>query len=247
VATKAVANTESNFIALRADASGVNIKDIIAANMGGDRLTAFDFDRVRIPTGGGNIWTVPSLEGDQNMQTLEGIIVHWQPVRAYWSLSLEKSDGGTPPDCSSTDGIVGNGDPGGSCEQCPLAQFGSSTKGTRGQACKQMRLLFLIRENDILPLVVVLPPTSIRPAKQFFFRLAAGAVPYYGVVTGITLTKTKNAGGIAYSQAAFSVKRILSDEERDRIEAYANELRPALTSVTIDSSDYQVAQDDNQA
>jgi hypothetical protein len=59
-----------------------------------------------------------------------------------------------------------------------------------------MRLLFMIQEGDVLPFVVALPPTSVKPAHQYFVRLASRAVPYFGVMTEVTLEQTKSNGGL---------------------------------------------------
>ncbi len=57
--------------------------------------------------------------------------------------------------------------------------------GGRGQACKQIKQLFLLRGSLLLPEVVTLPPTSLKAAKQYLLKLTSQGVPYYAVVTRI--------------------------------------------------------------
>jgi len=99
------------------------------------------------------------------LKELSGIIIAWRDTRAYWSVPMEESDGNMPPDCYSLDARTGEGEPGGNCHKCPNAEFGSGSKG-EGQACKLVRQLFLVREDNLLPEIVHLPPSSLKPARS---------------------------------------------------------------------------------
>src|SRR5690606_20046028 len=76
------------------------LAEIISANLGGEGITQFDLDRVRIPAGGSTMWSVPTLDGEEETRVLEGIIIHFTTPRAYWKTPFDESGGGTPPDCS---------------------------------------------------------------------------------------------------------------------------------------------------
>lgn len=214
-------------VALMAQEGG-SIQVALEENIGPEGITPFDLDRVKIPAGGGQAWEVPSLAGDEIAKSVEGIVVAWQSPRAYWSASLDESGGGTPPDCSSVDGITGVGTPGGSCAKCPLSQWGSK-EGSRGQACKQMRLLFLLRESDLLPLAFFLPPTSISPMKRYSLRLAGQGLPLSAVVTKLGLEKKSNPSGIAYSAVVPEYVRTLEGEERELVKGYADGFKSMLS------------------
>jgi hypothetical protein len=134
------------------------------------------------------------------------------------------------------DGEVGQGTPGGYCSKCPLAQFGSADNG-KGQACKQMRQMFIVRENDILPLVITLPPTSIKPAKQYFMRLASKGIKYAHVVSRISLEKAKSADGITYSKAVFSLVKQLEPAVCTKIDAFTESIRPMLETAAIENGE----------
>ena len=203
------------------------IREAMDANVGSTGLTAGDFERIKIPAGGGTAWTIQSLDGEEIVKELAGIIISWRDTRAYWSVPMEQSEGNTPPDCYSMDARTGTGAPGGDCHKCALAQFGSDPKSD-GQACKLIRQLFLIREENLLPEVVSLPPSSVRPARQYFLRLASKGVPCYSVVSKIGLEKTKNAQGIAYAKALLTAGGRLTPEETARAKAYATMIEPFL-------------------
>ena len=79
--------------------------------------------------------------------TLTGVILFNHASCAYWPEGDEYSDD-VPPLCSSVDGKQGYGEPGGVCEACALSQFGSASNG-RGKACKNMRVLYLLRSGEV--------------------------------------------------------------------------------------------------
>ena len=73
---------------------------------------------------------IATLEGEESAKTVEGIIVGWRPARIYWKKGLNEGGGKLPPDCTSIDGFIGIGDPGGACATCPFSKFGSSSSAT---------------------------------------------------------------------------------------------------------------------
>jgi len=62
------------FMALQSDAT--NVLQTIKENIGNDRITDRDLDRIVVPLGGGLNWTIPTLEGEDSQKRLDGIIVH---------------------------------------------------------------------------------------------------------------------------------------------------------------------------
>jgi hypothetical protein len=79
------------------------------------------------------------------------------------------------------------------CEACPLAQFGSG-KNQRGQACRQNRLVFLLTQDSALPIVIKVPPSSLKLVQGFLLRLSGKAIPPHGAVLAFSLRKTQNSG-----------------------------------------------------
>ena len=228
--TKEIATIESPispFVIFQTELS--EIREAMTSNVGDAGLTAGDFERIKVPAGGGTAWSVQGLDGEEMVKELAGIIIAWRDTRAYWSMSMEESDGSMPPDCFSMDARTGSGKPGGDCHKCALAQFGSDPKG-EGQACKLIRQLFLIREDNLLPEIVNLPPSSVKPARQYFLRLASKGVPCYSVITKIGLEKTKNGQGIVYSKAALTSGGRLTPEQATRAKQYAAMIDPFLKS-----------------
>ncbi len=129
------------------------------------------FQRVKIPAGGTLQFEMPSDDPDNPdyEKTLVGVILHNHATCAYWPAGSEYDDDTTPL-CSSVDGKVGIGTPGGACAACVMNRFGSAPDGSKGKACKNMRVLYLLRSGEYMPLQVNLPPTSIKPFKEFLNR-----------------------------------------------------------------------------
>ena len=215
------------FAAATADSSTMDV--IAEALAPGEKLGFSDFPKIQMPGAGGLVWSLPNGEVTKEF---EAIILHRQPVRAYWSGAYEDSSN-EPPDCSSLDSIQGVGTPGGACNVCPLSAYGTSMgKGEtagRGQACRQITRLFLLLPDSLLPVLLALPPSSYQRAMQYVVRLASTEHRYSSVVTAISLEESKNATGLTYSRAALRLVAPLDPEQAARIAAYRGEILPFLT------------------
>lgn len=223
------------FLALNHDAD--QVKDILSANLGRDELTPFDLTRIRIPGSGATTWQYDTIEGTKSVDELTGIVVHYKRARGYWPGEFR---GSQPPQCSSADGYVGVGDPGGDCETCEFAQFGSG-KADRGQACKQMEQWFLLTDG-LLPVLLTLPPTSLRNAKQYRLRLASAMLRLETVLTSVKLATETNPEQIKYAYAVPKVLGRLADDEARRARAYADMLRPVFDRTTVVEGDVASAE-----
>lgn len=213
-----------------------SIAQIMRDNLGGEQLTPFDLERVKVPAGGGMYWSIatPEKPNGAPVDEFSGVIVYQRLGRQYWSVSMEDGGGGTPPDCSSEDGVTGSGNPGGSCHECPMAQWGSAPKGGRGQACKTARLLFVVSPDSFLPRVVVVPPSSLQGVKKYMTRLASLGRPYWSVVTRFRLERATNAQNIAYARIVPELGQVIDPELVARVREYAAELRPVFEQVRAD-------------
>jgi hypothetical protein len=160
-----------------------------------------------------------------------GVILFHHPMFMYYREGY--TGGSNPPDCGSYDGIYGVGDPGGRCDKCPLNQFGSDPNG--GKACKNKRRLYILREGELIPILLTLPVGSMREFGNYIKRLLAKGKRPSGVVTRFSLKKANNAGGIAYSQAQFAVARVLTPEEIPYINAMAEQVKGFAAGVAYDT------------
>ena len=207
-------------------------------NFGAVGFSAFDLDRITIPTGGGTAWQVGTLEGPQMVQAIEGIIIHRRDGRLYWAQSVEAGGMGNPPDCVSDDACQGIGMPGGPCVKCPLALFGSDPKDGVGQACKHVMQLFFLRKNDLLPVVVSLPPTSLKPMRNYLMRLTSHtpSLAYYEAVTKLELEQDTNRTGIKYAKVKPSYVGQVTGDDLKKLLAIREALEPSLARVRVDAN-----------
>jgi hypothetical protein len=182
--------------------AGELLRETLFENMGGDGMSVRDFDTVKVPTGGITVFTVPGPNGEEHMSEIEGVIIHHCTTRAYYK--EEFSGGGTPPDCSSPDGITGLGDIGDgsmerACEGCPMNRFGSGKDDAK--ACSERRMIFVAMPERAFPIVIAAPPGSLSSTREYFRDLGKHHLKlYYNVVTRFTLRKERRKkGGMEYS------------------------------------------------
>ena len=225
--TKELAKS-SQYAIMKGDPNAVG--EIIRENLGdGEQLSVMDFTRVSVPAGGSTTWVVPDIDqpsGEIEAKEIVGIIIATKTTRQYWPDEFD--GGGTPPQCSSEDGTSGIGDPGGLCVDCPLNEFDSHPDG-RKKACQEKRLIFLVRENDFLPTVIVGPAGSLKNIRTYLVGLAGKQKFVHSVYSSLGLEKDKNADGIVYSKI---VLRKLGDVENpEASKAYAAAIKPSLSRV----------------
>lgn len=215
------------------------IKELLQENVGSGGLSPFDLDRVKMPSGGSTTWEIPSVSGAQESKELTGIIAAWGDKRSYWEKDMDDSDGNSPPDCSSDDGILGVGTPGGDCSTCPLAQWGSGRNG--GQGCKAMKFVFMVSPERSLPMLLAVPPSSLGVIKKYGYGLASESHRYNEVVTRFTLEKTKNKGGKDYSRLIATKVDDVPEEAIPYVEEYSAALKPMVGRIAVNRRDVDEA------
>src|SRR5262252_5814700 len=86
-----------------------------------------------------------------------------QLTRIMWPESEQKSEDRGRPLCSSDDGRIGHGVPGGNCGNCSLKEFGSNGEAP---ACDERLSLYVWLPDEQLIVFIDLPPTSVTDAKK---------------------------------------------------------------------------------
>ena len=194
--------------------------EIVRENLKNQPLSPELLDMVKSPSGGSTVFSVPGLNGDEIEKELTGIILDYTTPRAYWDTPDPVE--GTPPVCLSTDSILSqDGKP---CIRCPFNDFGSRDGETGAKACKESVLLFLLRPDSILPILVRIPVTSKPRFLKYVVRLIGTRTPISGVVTRITLEKATSKSGKPYALYNFEVVGQLSPEETAMAKAFGAQL-----------------------
>lgn len=207
------------------------VAEVISANLDG---MAAAFPRIKFPSGGLLAFEVPGDEGPDVAKELVGVIVDQMNTNTYWSQKFTGEN--QAPDCFSADGKVGRRNPEAKlpwktdtmeCSMCPFNQYGSDASG-QGKACKNNKKIYMVREGEILPLEITIPPSSLGAFQTYVVQLTSKVRPIDGVVTRIKLKKATSKGGIEYSQAVFTKAADLSPEETAAIRSYARSMKSII-------------------
>jgi hypothetical protein len=206
------------------------LAETMQENFGGENLTPRDLERIKIPAGGSKLWIVPSLDDEDGeaQKELQGVIVAQRKTRVYWENDLGNGESG-PPDCYSTDGKVGNGNEGPvspTCADCPMNQFGSK-EGKKGKACKEVQELYLLQKENVLPVVLPLPPTSGAVFKRHKIKLMNRGKKVPSRLFTFGLESVDNADKIKYSRATVKSEP-LPDDVHEAMADYARNFKEML-------------------
>lgn len=201
-----------------------NALDMIRENLKHQPLSFQLFDIIKSPSGGATAFTVPGLSGDELCKELTGIILDYATPRAYWNTPDPVE--GTPPVCYSRDSLVSyEGKP---CSHCPMNTFGSKDGESNAKACKESVAIFLLRPDNIMPIILRVPVSSKLLFQRYMTRLIGKMLPLSGVVTKITLEKTTNKTGQPYSLYKFETVNTLNPEEAAKAKAFAQQFMEIL-------------------
>jgi hypothetical protein len=95
------------------------------------------------------------------------------------------------------------------CATCPQNNWGSATNDagvrTKGKACREKRLLMVLRDGDALPVIVAAPPTSVRIVEDWKNKLITKGIKYPTV--RVTLKVKRETG----EEKAYGVLQIHGD------------------------------------
>jgi hypothetical protein len=203
------------------------VKEALADDCGDLSLP---IDRIKIPSGGSTQYELPSDDTDEveTVSEIKCVILHHHPAYAYYATKYE--GGNNPPDCGSFDGALGVGTPGGECAKCPYNVFGSGEG--QSKACKNRRMIYILREGDIFPMALSLPTGSLKTFTGYVKSQLTKGRRLNGIVTKLKLKKVTNNRGIAYSQAVFAFDRVLDDKEKAVISSLTEQMKEYAANLT---------------
>ncbi len=216
--------TVTNYAALKN-----NALEIIKNNLKNQPLSLQLFDIIKSPSGGSTSFTIPTLSGETMEKSITGIILDYTTPRAYWDTPDPVE--GTPPVCFSSDSLVSHD--GKACGTCPFNDFGSKDGETNAKACKESVVLFLLRPDNIMPILVRVPVSSKMIFQRYMTRLIGKMIPVSGVVTKITLEKTTNKTGQPYALYNFEAVETLSTEEAENARNFGKKFMELVSASEV--------------
>lgn len=163
-------------------------------------------------------------------KSITGIILDYTTPRAYWSTPDPVE--GTPPECFSSNSLVSSD--GKSCSQCVYNTFGSKDGESNAKACKESVLLFMLRPDNIMPILVRIPVSSKMIFQRYLTRLIGKMIPISGVVTKITLEKAVNKTGQPYAVYNFEAIDTLSSEDAINAKAFGKQFMEMVNDSNIE-------------
>lgn len=193
------------------------------------------FDRIKVPSGGGTTYVLPEpdVNGNTDFREIDAVILTHHPMQSYYAGKYNGEN--ARPECSSRDGNVGVGSPGGNCARCYLNQFGTAENNSK--ACKRKHRIYILREGEIFPIILDLPTLSVDGFGRYLRRLLTVGKDPNAIVTRFALKKAINKAGITYSQVTFTEGRDLLPEELTAVRRLAAQVQAYSSSGDFDADD----------
>lgn len=198
-----------------------SITAVLAEALEGITANDLDLTRVKVPSGGGISWEIPTGDDDnpEVLQELVGVVI--DNYRVDWLYVDEFSGGNEAPDAYWVKGkFVYANDvaleagvlDGVHCDDQPLNEYG--TKG-KGRAIQSRWRIFVVRPGELFPLQIDLPPMSKGNFVSYKNKVVLGRKlkQPHEVITSLILKRADSGGGISYSQAHFSLVDVLTEEQ----------------------------------
>jgi len=215
---------ESQFSMISADNSSV--LEAMKNNLKTEEITRRDmFTLIPNPSGGDEEWTIETPIGKQTFESFDAIILSIGSERAFYEGEYE--EGNTePPQCSSTDGVIGQGTPGGRCAACENSKFGPDGEIP---ICSQKKPLYLLipEVNPVMPVILNVTGPSFKTLKTFNVGLMQYGVNTFDIMVKLSLRKGKTKNNKPASILQFKTITNLKMTDPDGYEklvAYRNNL-----------------------
>ena len=90
-------------------------------------------------------------------------------------------------------------------------------------ACKIRRKIYILRQNELIPVIYELPTSSLWSFSNYISYLFKSGKPSKSIITKFALKKAQNQNGLTFSQAVFSRERELTPEEIAVISGFAEQ------------------------
>lgn len=220
--------TAGNLVSFKSLVPGSRQMAIIAANMDGEPISEMDLTKVKTPAGGGTTWEIDSNGNVETTQEIVGVLVAIGKRGVLWPYD-DPSE--SRPVIVTNDLKVGYrvSDDLGSIDPKALDRYrvgdrrydweaistspefgpGSGRDG-RGKRVKESRILAILRDGDVWPMLVSVGPGSLGSFLPWAKKLS---VFHFEAVVGLKLEKTKNKGGQPYSMIVPRLVGVLSEEQ----------------------------------
>lgn len=245
------------------DLTPAEMDALIAAEIASsEEANAFVFRPVRVTMPTGSKIGQFTIGDSIAVETITGVICVSQPVRAYWPSDKQL---GKPPVCSSPDGrsgwltegidlsealrvrprhpglsVLDTAPIAYSCADCPLSRF-STLNGVRQRPpCKDLRRLLFWIEGWAKPVIITLPPTSIKKLDNFATAQTykGKQFAYFTCKVTLSLVRNKSEDGFEYYEVKIDHQEELLPEDKGIVLAIRRQYAELVRKLAIASDDY---------
>lgn len=200
--------------------------------------------------------------GGDLLRDFEAVIVIHEPRRGLWPKTAEDAKSGGPL-CSSQDAVTpvqavviettrGPEHTGPECAGCLFAQWGSAglmnleAADSNGQACKQQILMVLLVRGKEVPVLLFVPPTSLKEFESYKSTMAYAGKSLIGHYTRFRVEKAEGASGYAYGALSMEPGDVLDMADRRRMFALRAMYESTVRATTVAAAADDVAGVDEQ-
>lgn len=164
---------------------------------------------------------------------ITGVIIASHPVNVRWATEYGKNADGDAPACKSVDGRTGISAEG-EVLQCAACKYNEYNPNTGRKDCSNKRQLYILREGDVLPLLLSVAPSGLKAFDNYriFTRLTLRK-QLAEVVTRISLKNVKSRSGITYSAPVFEAVSALPAEQAKKLQAYGQSIMERVQSARL--------------
>lgn len=219
---------ESAFPMITKDNS--NIIEAMKNNLENEEMTKRDmFTVIPNPKGGDEEWALRTPAGKKLFEEIDCVILYVGTERALFEGDYEEGSK-EPPLCSSQNGKIGVGDPGGRCSDCPEAEFGPDNLPPR---CSQKKPIYILAPdiNPIMPVMIYVTGPSFGSLRKYNIDLMHWGINVFDVKTQLTLKRGKTKNNQPASIIQFESVGNMKDEDpaaHAKLVAYRDSLMPFI-------------------
>ncbi len=175
------------------------------------------------------------------LQELKGVVIYFHRARGQWA------EGEKAPRCSSMDGVHGTNaeDEQIACATCPLNPQVNGRWGDKDN-CKELKRLYVLLEGERYPVLLTLPPTSLRPWDQFesAVRRRGKALISFYTIFGLD---SAEAHGQSFAKIAPKMGPGLSAQVILQLAKIKDEVVRVAAEIGVEADDYAKSEDEAPA
>lgn len=178
-------------------------------------------------------------EDAEAVKEITCVIIHTKKTNVYYANAYNPNEKAVAPDCFSLDGNLPDASiekpQHETCKGCAQAEFGSNSMKS-GKACRNLKPIYLLLGDAIIPRELIVTPTSLKAANGYMMELAERGLAYKRVRTKITAYKENPRD--TYAKLKFTFVEKLPEQESANVDFLKAQWLSAMDSQAVDSTPF---------